>query len=118
MEGVDFMTFSEIKLFQVKTDRLDEFERRIVQIAGEQKARPGCMGVKYLKRFYIMDGWPPGPPHELTKIVKCVKYFSYWEFSDKEKYADANNWFFEQYSKQIMKLLIMPFDIYLGNTIV
>jgi quinol monooxygenase YgiN len=90
MEGGDFMAFSEIKLFQVKPDRMEEFEKLIVQIVGEQKARPGCLG---------------------------VKYFSYWEFSDKEKYADANNWFFEQYSKQIMKLLIMPFDIYLGDTI-
>jgi hypothetical protein len=53
----------------------------------------------------------------LTKAVKCVKYFSYWEFANKEKYSDANNWFFEQYPNQIMKLLIMPFDIYLGNTI-
>jgi hypothetical protein len=42
MGGVDFMTFSEIKLFQVKPDRLDEFEKLIVQIAGEQKARPSA----------------------------------------------------------------------------
>jgi quinol monooxygenase YgiN len=49
------VTFSEIRLFQVKPDSLDEFEKLIVQIAEEQKARPGCMDVKYLKRFYIMD---------------------------------------------------------------
>jgi hypothetical protein len=111
------MTFSEIKLFQVKPDRLEEFEKLVAHIAGEQKARPGCLGVKYVKRFYIMDGWPSGPPRELTKIVKCVKYFSYWEFSNKENYGDANTWFFEHHSKQIMKLLIMPFDISLGDTI-
>jgi hypothetical protein len=88
------MTFSEIKLFQVKPDRLEEFEKLIARIAEEQRARPGCLGVKYLKRFYIMDGWPPGLPRELTKIVKWVKYFSYWDFSNREKYAAANTWLF------------------------
>jgi hypothetical protein len=85
------MTFSEIKLFQVKPDWLDEFEKMVAHIAEEQRARSGCLGVKYVKHFYIMDGCPPGHPRELTKIVKCVKYFSYWEFSDKEKYGSSGN---------------------------
>jgi hypothetical protein len=111
------MTFSEIKLFQVKPDRLNEFEELIAQVSKEQRTQSGCISLKYLKRFYILDKIP-GSPRELTKIVKCVKYFPYWEFSNKEEYTEANNWFFAQYSKQIMKLLIMPFDIHLGNTIV
>jgi hypothetical protein len=111
------MAFSEIKLFQVKPDRLEEFENLIKDISKEQKARSGCIGLKYFKRFYILDKIP-GPPRELTKIVKCVKYFSYWEFTNIEKYTEANNWFFECYSKQIFKLLIMPFDINLGETLV
>ncbi|MCL2479677.1 MAG: antibiotic biosynthesis monooxygenase [Treponema sp.] len=106
------MNFSELKLFQVKPDRLQEFEELAKQAAIEQKKQPGCKSLKYFKRFYTLD--MPGPPRELTKIVKCVKYFSYWEFTDREKYGDANNWFFEFYSKQFMKLLIMPFDINLG----
>lgn len=117
MNGVNNMAFSEIKLFQVKPDRLDEFEELIVQIAKEQKKQPCCTSLKYFKRFYVLDNIP-GPPRELTKIVKCVKYYSYWEFSSVEKYTEANNWFFVQYSKKVMKLLIMPFDINLGNTLV
>jgi hypothetical protein len=111
------MTFSEIKLFQVKPDRLNEFESLILEIAEEQKKKSGCLNIKYFKRFYILDEIP-GSPRELTKIVKCVKYYSYWEFKNMEKYAEANNWFFEQYSKKIMRLLVMPFDINLGNTLV
>ena len=111
------MTFSEIKLFQVKPDKLNEFESLILKIAVEQKKQPGCKSLKYFKRFFILDKIP-GSPRELTKIVKCVKYFSYWEFSTKEEYTEANNWFFAQYSKEIIKLLIMPFDINLGNTLV
>jgi hypothetical protein len=84
------MTFSEIKLFQVKPDKLEEFEKIIKEISNEQKARPGCVNIKYLKRFYILDKIP-GTPRELTKVVKCVKYFSYWEFTNIEKYTEANN---------------------------
>ena len=111
------MNFSEIKLFQVKEEKLTEFETLIKGVAKEQKKRPGCKSLKYFKRFYILDKIP-GSPRELTKIVKCVKYYSYWEFSSIEEYTEANNWFFEQYSKQIFKLLIMPFDISLGKTLV
>ena len=90
----------------------------ITAIAGEQKKQDGCIDIKYLKRFYTIDGIENGnPPRELTKIVKCVKYFSYWEFDSKENYGKAIGWFFNKYGKQIMKLLIMPFDIDCGNSI-
>ena len=112
-------TFSEIKLFQVKPDKLEEFEALIVKIAEEQRAQPGCVSVKYMKRFYTIDGVELGePPRELTKIVKCVKYYSYWEFDSRESYGKANGWFFASYLKPIQKLLIMPFDISLGYNLV
>ena len=110
--------FSEVKLFQVKPDKLDEFEAIIPVIAAEQKQRTGCKDIKYLKRFYTIDGVELGePPIELTKIVKCVKYFSYWEFDSKENYGRAVEWFFSNHPKQIQKLLISPFDINCGYSI-
>jgi quinol monooxygenase YgiN len=36
------MTFSEIKLFQVKPDKLDEFESLIKKVYIEQKNQSGC----------------------------------------------------------------------------
>lgn len=114
MEG----NFSEVKIFQVKPDRLEEFEALVKTIAAAQRQQPGCIGIKYMKRFYTIDGVEPGnPPRELTKIVKCVKYFSYWEFDDKECYGKAIEWFFAQYGKEILRLLIMPFDIHCGDSI-
>src|SRR5215471_7778496 len=109
--------FSEVKMFQVKPDKLAEFETFITSIAGEQKKQKGCIDIKYVKRFFTVDGIENGnPPRELTKIIKCIKYFSYWEFDNKENYGKANGWFFEKHGKQIMKLLIMPFDINCGNS--
>lgn len=108
-------SFSEIKLFQVKPEKINEFEDFITGIIDNQKKQLGCIDIKYMKRFYTIDGVEPGdPPRELTKIVKCVKYYSYWEFDSKENYGIAIKWFFESYFKEIQKLLIIPFDISCG----
>ena len=112
-------TFSEVKIFQVKPDTLAEFETLTAGIAEGQRGQPGCIDVKYVKRFYTIDGIEPGePPRELTKIVKCVKYYSYWEFDTIENYGKAVKWFFAEYGKPIQKLLIMPFEINCGYSIV
>jgi len=111
-------SFSEVKIFQVKPDRLAKFEALITKIAEEQKQQNGCIDIKYFKRFYTIDGVELGdPPRELTKIVKCVKYFSYWEFDTRESYGKATEWLFKNYLKDIQKLLIMPFDINCGYSI-
>ena len=111
-------SFSEVKLFQVKPDKLIEFETLITTIADQQKQQTGCIDIKYFKRFFTIDGVESGePPRELTKIVKCVKYFSYWEFDNKENYGKAIDWLFNNHYKDIQKLLIMPFDINCGNSI-
>lgn len=110
--------FSEVKLFQVKPDKPAEFEALVLNMAEEQKKQPGCLDIKYVKRFFTIDGVDKGePPRELTKIVKCVKYYSYWEFDNKENYGKAIDWFFERYYKDIQRLLIMPFDIHCGNSV-
>lgn len=109
-------SFSEVKIFQVKPNKLDEFEKLIIIIADEQKRQNGCIDIKYVKRFFTLDGLG-NPPRELTKIVKCVKYFSYWEFDNKDNYGKAIEWFFKAYEKEIQKMLIMPFDINCGNSV-
>ena len=111
-------SFSEVKIFQVRPDKLNEFESLIEDAAQMQRQQPGCIDIKYFKRFFTIDGIELGDaPRELTKIVKCVKYFSYWEFDTKESYGKAIKWFFDIYWKDIQKLSIAPFDIHCGNTI-
>ena len=111
-------SFSEVKLFQVKPDQLAAFEALIPVVAQAQRRQSGCIDVKYVKRFFTIDGVEAGdPPRELTKIVKCVKYFSLWEFDGKESYGMAVQWFFEHYGKELQRLLIMPFDIHCGNSL-
>ena len=111
-------TFIEMKLFQVKPDRLEQFEAKIEEMSANQLKCEGCISLKYFKRFYTIDGIELGePPRELTKIVKCVRYYSYWEFDTKENYGKAIKLFFEKYNKDLRKLLITPFDINLGYSV-
>lgn len=110
-------TFIEMKLFQVRPDRLEQFEEKIEVISANQLKCEGCISLKYFKRFYTIDGIELGEsPRELTKIVKCVKYYSFWEFDTKENYGKAIKIFFDNYNKELQKLLIAPFDINLGYT--
>ena len=111
-------TFTEIKLFQVKPDKIEQFESMIEEMSKAQKQCVGSLSIKYFKRFYTIDGIELGePPRELTKIVKCVKYYSYWEFDTKENYGKAIKWFFDNYMKELQKTLIAPFDISLGYSL-
>ncbi|RIA75520.1 hypothetical protein EI71_01414 [Anaeroplasma bactoclasticum] len=111
-------SFIEMKLFQVKPDKLNEFEAKIEEISIKQLKCNGCISLKYFKRFYTIDGIELGEaPRELTKIVKCVKYYSIWEFDTKENYGKAIKTFFQNYNKDLQKLLIAPFDINLGYSL-
>ena len=111
-------SFTEMFLFQVKPDKLTEFETLVQSLKAEQAEREGCVGIRYFKRFYTFDGVEYGnPPREITRIVKCVKYYAYWEFDTIENCGKANGWFFENYYKEVSRLLIMPFDINSGYSL-
>jgi hypothetical protein len=106
--------FSEVKIFQVNPNKINEFEELINDVKKEQAEQQGCINISYIKRFYILDEFKP---RELTKIVKSVKYCSYWEFNSIDDYSNAVKWFFDTFYKKIAKLLIMPFDVYCGEKI-
>ena len=111
-------SFVEMLTFQVKPDSLAEYETLVWRLKAEMSAQPGCIGVNFFKRFYTFDDKIHGePPRELTRIVKCVKYYVWWEFDTIEACGKANGWLFENHSKEIMKLLIMPFEINSGYTL-
>ena len=46
-----------------------------------------------------------------------LKYYSYWEFDTKENYGKAIKIYFDNYNKDLQKLLISPFDINLGYSV-
>lgn len=50
------MNFSEVKIFQVKPDKIEDFNKLISEILPSQKAQIGCVDIKYFKRFFTFDG--------------------------------------------------------------
>ena len=110
--------FVEMITFQVKPDRLADFEELARKMQPDMAAQSGCTGVRFFKRFYTFDNAIHGePPRELTRIVKCVKYYAWWEFDTIENCGKANGWLFENYYKETARLLIMPFEINSGYTV-
>ena len=64
-------SFAEIKLFQVKPEKTEQFEAMVEKMSADQIKWDGCISIKYVKRFYTIDGIELGnPPRELTKVVK------------------------------------------------
>ena len=107
--------FDQLILFQVKPDKTEEFEAYFAGMRAEMAAQPGCAGVRCFKRFYTFDGVETGaPPRELTKIVKCVKYYALWTFSGAEACGAAAGWLIGTQLRPLSKLLIMPFDLSSG----
>ena len=101
--------------YQVKPDRTEEFEVLLKEVKAEFENEEGCLAFHTMKRFYTFDKVGPGEaPRELTKIVKCVKYYSWAEFDSKENCGHAMALMFGKYMKMVSRLLIAPFDINSG----
>lgn len=115
------MSFTEIKLFQVKTDKTAEFEELVLRMKNIQHLQKGSESIEYIKRFYTINGTETiengHPPREISRIINCVKYFSCWKFDSKENYGQATKNFFEMFNKELMRYLIAPFDINIGYAI-
>ena len=107
--------FVEMLSFQVKPEKTAEFESLLAEMTAECAQQTGCLGVRGFKRFFTFDGVKPGdPPRALTRVVKCVKYFVYWEFASIESCGAANGWLFANWAKRLAPLLIAPFEINSG----
>ncbi|WP_058913365.1 hypothetical protein [Entomohabitans teleogrylli] len=114
------MPFSEICLYQVKPDKVAEFEATMKEAVAFMEKLDGVLILRFARRTHnindfslIKEGLPP---HKITRIVKSVRYMLYWEFDTIEQYGAAQKSLYESYWKAIDKCLLMPHDKYLGET--
>ena len=54
-EGNMEKTFTEMITFQVKPNKLEEFEELVGRLKADQAKQEGCVGIRYFKRFYTFD---------------------------------------------------------------
>jgi hypothetical protein len=108
--------FSEVKVFRVKPDCIDDFNELIGKMKSFQANCEGCLMIRYHTRNYVFDhiDFPPRP---IKRIIKCVTYYSFWEFKTIEQYAAAQISFFNHFEAHIRRYLIAPFDIHCGESI-
>lgn len=112
------MPFTELCIYQVKPQKVEEFEALMHEAKDFLQNQKGVLLVRLIKRGYhidmeqIKEGLPPLP---LKRIVKSVKYLLYWEFDTKENYGLAQKNLYDNYWKLIDKCLVMPHDKYLGE---
>ena len=108
--------FSEVKVFRVKPDCVDDFNDLVVKMKSFQANCEGCLMIKYQIRNHVFDHIE-SPPRPIKRIIKCVTYYSFWEFKTIEEYAAAQVNFFNKFETQIRRQLIAPFDIHCGEGI-
>ena len=112
------MPFTEICIYQVKPQKVEEFETLMHEAKSFLEKQEGLLMLRLIKRGYhidmeqIKEGLPP---LEITRIVKSVKYMLYWEFDTKESYGIAQKNLYNSYWKDIEKCLVVPHDKYLGE---
>ena len=114
------MPFTEICIYQVKPQKIEEFESLMLEARSFLEKQPGLLTLRLVKRGYhidmeqIREGLPP---LAITRVVKCVKYMLYWEFDSKESYGAAQKNLYDSYWKSIEKCLVVPHDKYLGEVL-
>lgn len=112
------MPFTEICIYQVKPQKVEEFEALMLEAKSFLEQQEGLLMLRLSKREYridmeqIKEGLAP---LKLTRIVKSVKYMLYWEFDTKESYGAAQKNLYDTYWKSIEKCLVVPHDKYLGE---
>lgn len=114
------MSFSEICIYQVKPDKVEEFEALMQEAVPFMERMDGVILLRFARRTHtikematIKEGLPPD---RLTRVVKSVRYMLYWEFENPEKYGLAQKRLYETHWKAIDKCLVMPHDKYLGES--
>lgn len=112
------MPFTEICIYQVKPQKVEEFETLMFEAKSFLERQDGLLLFRLIKRGYRidMDQIKKGlPPIKINRIVKSVKYILYWEFDTKENYGKAQKNLYDSYWKSIERCLIVPHDKYLGE---
>jgi hypothetical protein len=116
------MSFSEICIYQVKPDKVEEFEAIMKEATEFMKQLTGVLTLRFIKRTHdirdfaqIKEGLPP---YKLQKIINSVKFMLYWEFDTDENYGKAQKSLYDSYWKSIENCLLVPHDKYLGVNLV
>jgi hypothetical protein len=112
-------SFVEICLYEVKPNKVDEFEELIKRVLKHHSNFPGVKDVRYIKRTHRSVNFSGAkraePAIRLTRTPQFVTYVLYWELDNKVSHAKATKSGLEKYFKDFARCLIKPPKIILGE---
>ncbi|HHT97361.1 MAG TPA: hypothetical protein GXZ90_05655 [Clostridiales bacterium] len=114
-------TFVEVCIYEVKTNKTEEFEELIKEVAEHYRNIPGVIDVRYMKRTHRQTDFNAvkngEPATELKRIIKSVKYVLYWELDNKFTHGNASKLGLEKYYKRFNRCLLTMPNIIIGERI-
>lgn len=114
-------TFIEVCIYEVKPNKIDEFESLIEKVAKHHRDFPGVIDVKYMKRTHRQPDFNAvkngEPAIQLTRTPKSVTYVLYWELDNEIAHGKATKSGLEKFYKEFTRCLITMPKIILGERI-
>jgi len=113
------MAFVEVCLYEVKPERVEEFEQLIKEVKEHHKNYPGVKRVEYMKRTHrptSFSGAKKGePPIKLTRKPTSITYVLYWELDNEVTHGKATASGLKKFYKTFARCLIKAPKIILGE---
>ncbi|MDI6644583.1 MAG: hypothetical protein QME14_05935 [Methanobacteriaceae archaeon] len=114
-------SFVEVCIYEVKPDRIQEFEELVEKVTQHHREFPGVKDVRYIKRTHrpgnFSDAKSGKPPIRLTRKPKFYTYILYWELDDAETHGKATGAGLEKFFREFNRCLVKAPKIILGERI-
>ena len=114
-------TFVETCIYEVKLNKVDEFEILIQEVAEHHKSFEGVIDVKYIKRTHRQKDFSSvkngEPAIRLTRKLQSVTYILHWEIENELIHAEATKSGLERFYKRFNRCLTTMPKIILGERI-
>ncbi len=113
--------FVEVCIYEVKPDKIDEFESLIEKVAKHHLNFPGVLDIKYMKSTHRQSDFNAvkngEPAIRLTRTPKSVTYVLYWEMDNEISHGKATKSVLENFYKEFNRCLVTMPKIILGERI-
>lgn len=113
--------FVEVCIYEVKPDKVEEFEQLVEKVAKHHRNFPGVIDVRYIKRTHRPVDFSAAkrgdPAIKLTRAAKSVTYVLYWELNNAITHGKATKSGLEHFFKEFVRCLLSPPKMILGERI-
>ena len=114
-------SFIEICIYEVKPDKVDEFEALIREVVVHHQRFEGTKSVRYMKRTHrpanFSDVKNGKPAIRLTRAPKSVTYALFWELDSSATHAKATRSGLKKFYKRFNRCLMSMPRIILGESL-